>query len=57
MNFWDTSGVHEGIEEEDNGEAEENGDTISQVSHLEFGEASKEIGTHSATCVRRNTWL
>jgi hypothetical protein len=47
----------EGIEEEKDDEVEENGDTISQASHLEFGKAFKEIGTHSAMCVGRGTWL
>ena len=46
-----------GIEEEEDGEVEENGDTISQASHLEFGEAIEEIGAHSATCVRHGAWL
>ena|SRR5712671_6359262 len=57
MNINRIKPLAEGIEEEENGEVEENGDTISQASHLEFGEAIKEISAHSTTCVRRGTWL
>ena len=42
----------EGIEEEEDGEMEEDGDNVSQASHLESGKAVEEIGAHSATFVR-----
>jgi hypothetical protein len=47
----------EGIEEEEDGEVEEEGDTVSQASHLESGKAVEKIGTHSATFVRCSTRL
>ena len=42
----------DGVEEEEDGEMEEDGDTVSQASHLELGKAVEEIGAHSATFVR-----
>ncbi len=54
MNVDGIEPLAEGIEEEEDGEVEENGGTISQASHLEFGEAIKEIGAHSATCEMRH---
>ena len=47
----------EGIEEEEDGEMEEEGDTVSQASHLESGKAVEKIGTDSATFVRWGTRL
>jgi hypothetical protein len=46
-----------GIEEEEDGEMEEDGDTVGQASHLELGKAVEKIGTHSAAFVRCGTWL
>ena len=57
MNIDRVEPLAQGIEEEEDGEVEENGNTISQASHLESGQAVKEIGAHSTTCVRRGTWL
>lgn len=47
----------EGIEEEENSEVEKNGDSISQASHLGLGKTIKEIGSNSATFVRRGAGL
>jgi hypothetical protein len=47
----------DGIEEEEDGEMEEDGDTVSQASHLESGKAVEKIGTDSATFVRSGTRL
>ena len=41
-----------GIEEEEDGEMEEDGDAIGQASHLEFGKAVEKIGMHSSAFVR-----
>jgi len=47
----------QGIKEEEDGEMEEDRDTIGQASHLKFGKAVEEIGTDSATFMRSGTWL
>jgi hypothetical protein len=47
----------EGIEEEEDGDVEEDGDTMSQASHLESGKAVEKISTDSATFVRCGTRL
>ena len=47
----------EGIEEEEDGEMEEDRDTVSQAYHLESGKAVEKIGTNSATFVRCGSWL
>jgi hypothetical protein len=47
----------EGIEEEEDGEMKEDGDTVHQASHLEFGKAVEKIGADSATFVRCGTRL
>jgi hypothetical protein len=47
----------DGIEEEEDGEMEEDGDTVSHASHLESGKTVEKIGTDSATFVMRGTWL
>ena len=46
-----------GIEEEEDSEVEEDGDTVGQASHLESGKAVEKIGTDSAAFVRWGTWL
>jgi hypothetical protein len=45
------------MEEEEDGEMEEDVDTVSQASHLESGKAVEKIGTDSATFVRCGTRL
>jgi len=59
MNIVRIEPLAEGMEEEEDGEVEESGDTISQASHLEFGiwRGHQRERQHSATCVRRGTWL
>ena len=47
----------DGVEEEEDSEMEEDGDAVSQASHLEFGKAVEKIGAHSATSVRCGTRL
>ena len=42
----------ESIEEEEDGDVEEDRDTVSQASHLESGKAVEKIGMHPATFVR-----
>jgi hypothetical protein len=45
------------MEEKEDSEMEEEGDTISQASHLELRKAVEKIGTDSATFVRCGTRL
>jgi hypothetical protein len=46
-----------GKKEEEDGEVEENGNTISQPSHLELGKAVEKIGAHAASFVWCGTRL
>ena len=52
MNIDGIEPLAEGIEEEEDGEMEEDGDAVDQASHLESGKAVEKIGTHFATFVR-----
>ena len=47
----------EGKEEEEDGEMEENGNTIIQASHLELGKAVEEVGAHATSFVWCGTRL